>query len=306
MSTFIEQLQISDPFVLTVTDRDEPHAGPGQVRIRARVAGLNPIDWKIAGNPDVAAAFGVTAPTGFGSDVAGEVDEIGAGVSGFSVGDRVFASARGRAAAEHVVLTVDADGIWHTPDGLADEVAGALPIAGNTAAAAIATAGVASGETVLIGGAAGGVGVIAVQLAVLSGATVIATASASNHDYLRALGAIPTTYGDGLAERVRKLAPQGLDAAIDLHGTETVVAAAALGVPGTRIATIAAGSQPPHGAIATGGGAATPEEFDRVVTLLAEGTIDLPIAATFPLAQIADAVALQQTGHVRGTVLVTI
>lgn len=305
MSVFVEQTEFTDPFILRVIDREEPHAGPGQVRVRARVAGLNPVDWKVASRPETAAAFGVTLPAGFGNDVAGEIDEVGDGVEGFHVGDRVFASARGRAVAEHVILTPGADDVRHTPDGLSDEVAGALQIAARTADAALRTAGVGDGDTVLVGGAAGGVGVLVVQLAVRAGATVIATASAVNHDYLRGLGAIPTTYGDGLAERVRVLAPEGVDAAIDLHGIEAVEAAAALGVPGERIATIAA-ANPPHGARQTGGRDARPGALDEIAALLAEGSLELPIAARFPIDRIDDAVALQRTGHVRGKVIVDI
>jgi len=305
MSVFVEQTEFTDPFVFRVVDRDEPHAGPGQVRLRARVAGLNPVDWKIASRPESAAAFGVTLPAGFGNDVAGEIDEVGDGVDGFRVGDRVFASARGRAVAEHIILTVGVDDVRHTPDRLSDDVAGALQIAARTADAALRTAGVGSGDTVLVGGAAGGVGVLVVQLAVRAGASVIATASAGNHDYLRGLGAIPTEYGDGLVDRVRALAPNGLNAAIDLHGIEAVEVAAALGVPGERIATIAA-ANPPHGARPTGGREAAPGALDEIAALLAEGLIELPIAARFPIDRIDDAVALQRAGHVRGKVIVDI
>lgn len=304
MSAFVEQQEFSDPFVLSVVDRPEPHAGPGQVRIRVHAAGLNPVDWKIATNPAMAAANGLTAPSGFGNDLAGVVDEIGDGVTGFAIGDRVFGGARGRAVAEHAV--VDAAGLHHTPDGVDDTTAGALQIAGRTADAAVTTAGVSAGDTVLIGGAAGGVGVLAVQLARAAGATVIATASEDNHRMLRELGAIPITYGDELVERVRAVAPQGVDAAIDLHGTDTVDAAAALGVPGERIATIAAGPNPPHGAVATGGNAAPADALERVAQGLADGSLSLPIMATFPIDRIDEAVALLRTGHASGKIVITI
>jgi len=304
MSLFVQQQQIADPFVLEVVDRPEPHAGPGEVRVRVRAAGLNPVDWKIASNPAAAHAFGVTLPAGFGNDLAGEIDEVGDGVTGWAVGDRVYGGARGRAVAEHVVL--DPATLLRTPHGLPDEIAATLQIAGRTADAAVHAVRVGAGDTVLIGGAAGGVGVLTVQLAVAAGATVIATASPDNHDFLRSLGAVPTTYGDGLADRVRALAPDGVDAAIDLHGTDTVRTALELGVPGDRIATIAGGPNPPGGAIATGGGDATPGALDRIAAGLAAGTLQLPIAARFPIERITDAVALQRTGHVRGKVVVTI
>jgi NADPH:quinone reductase-like Zn-dependent oxidoreductase len=304
MSIFVQQQTIADPFELEVVDRPEPHAGAGEVRVRVRAAGLNPVDWKIATNPQAAAAFGVTLPAGFGNDFAGEIDEVGDGVEGVEAGDRVYGGARGRAVAEHVVVTPE--GLLRTPDGVSDEVASTLPIAGRTADAVLHVVGVAAGETVLVGGAAGGVGVLTVQLARAAGATVIGTASESNHEFLRSLGVIPVVYGDGLADRVRAVAPNGVDAAIDLQGTETVLAAEELGVPGERIATIAAGPTPPGGAIATGGTAATDGALERIAQGLAEGTLIMPIAATFPVDRVTDAVALQRSGHVRGKVVVTI
>jgi NADPH:quinone reductase-like Zn-dependent oxidoreductase len=306
MSRFVQQSEIRDPFVLEVVDREEPHAGPGQIRVRVAAAGLNPVDWKIAAYPAVAERFGVTAPTGFGNDYAGTVDEVGDGVTGFAVGDRVFGGARGRAVADHVIATVATDELVHTPDGVTDEVAAALSIAGRTAAAAVATVRVDDGDTVLIGGAAGGVGVLAVQLAVAAGATVIATASESNHDFLRQLGAIPVVYGAGLADRVRALAADGVDAAIDLQGTETALAAIELAVASERIATIAAGPNPPGGAVSTGGGAAAPDALARIATAVAEGRIVLPIQDTYPIERIEEAVAVLRAGHVRGKIVVTL
>lgn len=303
MSLFVHQTAFADPIVLDVVEREAPRPGPGEVRVRVRAAGLNPVDWKIAANPRAAAMFGVTAPAGFGNDFAGVVDEVGADVDAFAVGDRVYGGARGRAVAEHVVIA--ATELRRTPDGLDDETAGALLIAGRTADAALATAGVAAGDTVLVGGAAGGVGVLVVQLAVRAGATVIATASPENHDFLRGLGAIPTTYGEGLADRVRALAPV-VTAAIDLHGTETAEAALALGVAPDRIATIAAGPNPPGGAVPTGGGSARPGALEAIAQLLADGELTLPIAETFPITRVAEAVAAQRTGHVRGKIVVTV
>jgi len=306
MSRFVQQSEIADPFVLEVIDRPEPHAGPGQVRVRVHAAGLNPVDWKVAAYPAAAERYGVSAPTGFGHDYAGVIDEVGSAVEGYAVGDRVFGGARARAVAEHVVVTVATDALVRTPDGLADETAGALSIAARTADAAVSTVGASAGDTILIGGAAGGVGVLAVQLAVQAGATVLATASERNHDFLRELGAIPTAYGDGLADRVRALVPDGVDAAIDLQGTDTVQAALELGVSPSRIATIAAGPNPPGGAVATGGGQAAPDALERIAQALADGRLILPIEATFPIDRIADAVALQRGGHVRGKVVITV
>ena len=207
-------------------------------------AGLNPMDWGLASRPEAAAQFGITVPSGFGYDFAGVVDEAGGGVTGFAVGDRVYGGALGRAAADFVVVKMPAtaaEALFHTPDGISDEVASTLPVAGRTAAAALAAIGLRSGDTVLVGGAAGGVGVFGVQLAKLAGATVIGTASAGTFEFLRQLGAEPVAYGPGLADRVRKLAPGGVTAATDLFGTETAETALALGVPPERISTVAAG-----------------------------------------------------------------
>jgi len=306
MSRFVQQQEIADPIVLEIIDRPDPVAGAGEVRVRVHAAGLNPVDWKIATHPQAAAAFGVTAPAGFGNDFAGVVDEVGDGVTGFAVGDRVFGSARGRAVADHIVLTPDVSNLAHTPEGLDDETAATLWIATRTADAALSAVGVTAGDTVLIGGAAGGVGVITVQLAVAAGATVIATASPANHEFLKGLGAIPVAYGDGLVEAVRAVAGDGVTAAIDLHGTDTAVAAAALGVPGERIATIAGGPPPPYGAIATGGAASAPDAPARIAQLIADGAVTLPIEASFPVERIDEAIALQRGGHVRGKVVVTL
>ena len=196
------------------------------------------------------------------------------------------------------------DVVRRTPDGLADEVAGSLDIAGRTAHAVVETARVAAGDTVLVGGAAGGVGVLTVQLARAAGATVIATASPSNHDFLRELGAIPVAYGPGLADRVRALAPEGIDAALDLAGTETALAALELGVAPERIATIAAGPTPPGGVTPIMSGAVPGEALDPIAAALAAGDFVLPIAARFPLERIDEAIALQRGGHVRGKVVV--
>lgn len=306
MSRFASLSAVADPFTLEVIDREEPHAGPGQVRVRVRAAGLNPVDWKIAAYPGAAERFGVAVPGGFGNDFAGEVDEVGEGVTGFAVGDRVFGGSRGDATGEHTVLTVGAATIVPTPDGVDDITASTLVIGGRTAAATLAKTGVGAGDTVLIGGAAGGVGVFAVQLAVAAGATVIATASEENHEFLRDLGAIPTTYGDGLVARVRALAPDGVDAAIDLQGTSTAEAAIELGVAPERIATIAAGPTAPAGVVATGGTDAPEGALERIAADIAAGRLRVPIQATFPLERINDAVALLRTGHVRGKVVVTI
>ena len=256
--------------------------------------------------PELAAQFGISVPSGFGYDFAGVVDEAGGGVTGFAVGDRVYGGALGRAVADFVVVTTPAEALFHMPDGISDEVASTLPVAGSTAAAALAAIGLRSGDTILIGGAAGGVGVFAVQLATLAGATVIGSAAPGTFEFLRQLGAEPVAYGPGLADRVKALAPGAVTAAADLFGTETAEAALALGVSPERISTVAAGPNPPGGVRATGGIDAGPDALPRITGAILAGQLTVPVAATFPVGQIRDAVALQAGRHVHGKVVVTL
>lgn len=296
------------PEVLTLRETPAPQAGAGHIRVRVRAAGLNPMDWFIISDADIAARFGLSLPCGFGTDYAGVVDQVGDGVTGFAVGDRVFGGALSRAVADYVVIdvagTVATGGAaHHTPDGVDDRTAATLAIAGSTAAAALAVVDAGPGDTLLVGGAGGGVGVFVVQLARNAGARVIGTGSVSSADALRALGAEPVAYGDGLAERVRALIPAGLTAAIDLYGTETVQAARELGVPDERITTIAAqvdGITPANGANAA------PGAVEEIARLVASGRIRVPIAASFPMERIRAAVELQAGRHVHGKVVIDI
>ena len=293
------------PEVLDVREVPAPQAGPGQVRVRVTAAGLNPMDWIMTADADAAARFGLSLPAGFGTDYAGVVDQVGAGVTGFAPGDRVFGSALSRAVADFVVVdaagAIAANEAHHIPDGVDDRTAATLAIAGRTASAALAVVTPGPADTVLIGGAGGGVGVFAVQLARIAGARVIGTASAGSADFLRDLGAEPVAYGDGLADRVRALAPGGVTAAIDLHGTETVHTARELGVPDGRICTIAAQVD---GVSAANGANAAPGALEEIARLVAAGRLRVPVAASFPVDEIRSAVELQAGRHVRGKVVV--
>lgn len=285
----------------------EPHAHAGQIRVHVAAAGLNPMDWIMTANDTVGARFGLSLPTGFGSDYAGTVDEIGTGVTGFAIGDRVFGSAISRSVADYVVINLEGsslslgDGVHHTPDGLDDITASTLSIAAMTASAALAVLKLERGNTILIGGAAGGVGVFAIQLARLTGVNVIGTGSASSFDYLRSLGAEPVTYGSGLVERVQALAPDGITAATDLYGSETVEAARKLGVSDTRISVIAA--QIP-GVRGVSGINAAPGTLEYIAELVATGNLQVPIAATYPIEQIRTAAEFQSSRHAHGKVVV--
>ncbi|MEW2508346.1 MULTISPECIES: NADP-dependent oxidoreductase [unclassified Amycolatopsis] len=292
------------PEVLGVREIPAPQAGPGQVRVRVTAAGLNPMDWIMTADADTAARFGLSLPAGFGTDYAGVVDQVGAEVTGFAPGDRVFGGALSRAVADFVVIDpagAAANEAHHTPEGVDDRTAATFTIAGRTASAALAAVSPGPGDTVLIGGAGGGVGVFAVQLARMAGARVIGTGSAASSEFLRELGAEPVTYGDGLADRVRALAPGGVTAAIDLYGTETLHAARELGVPDSRICTIATKVD---GVPAANGANAAPGALEEIARLVAAGRLRVPIAASFPVEQIHRATELQAGRHVRGKIVI--
>ena len=299
------------PEVLEVRDIAEPHARAGQLRVRVSAAGLNPMDWMFIADDDLGRrlrdaraaqpGLALTLPAVFGHDFAGVVDEIGDGVAGFSVGDRVFGGALSRAVADHAVVVPDE--VHHTPNGVDDVTAAALDVAARTAAAALAVIKPGIGDTLLVGGAAGGVGTFAVQLARIAGARVIGTASEKSFEYLRGLGAEPVKYGDGLGERVRQLASNGVTAAVDLFGTEAAELALELGVPASRISMIA-GQLP--GVTTVAGFQAAAGTLEHVAALIAEGKLKVPIAATYPIENIREAVARQASRHVQGKIVVTL
>lgn len=296
--------------VLRVVNDDPPHAGAGEVRVRVRANGLNPVDYKIVSSAEHAANYGLTEPhgTGVGFDFAGDIDEVGDGVTRFALGDAVLGGRRHFAIGDFVVVRVEGadagrDGVLIAkPDALDYETAGGLAVAGRTAIAAADHVGVGPGDTVLVSAAAGGVGVIASQLAIARGATVVGTASEANHEFLRGLGVIPVAYGDGLVERLADAAPHGFTAALECHGPESVDAALELGVPLERLNTIAARGH--RGAQGVGNPQATMEQFAQIVDLVAEGRIVMPIEAVYPLERVVEAYERLQAGHVRGKLIV--
>ncbi len=296
---------LGGPEVLKVREVAEPHAGPGQLRVRVSAAGLNPMDWAIIADEEMASGFGVRPPTGFGYDFTGVVDQVGKGVTGFAAGDRVFGGAMSRAVADYALVDPAQDEVLRVPDGVDDVTAATLDVAGRTASAALSAIGLRDGDTVLIGGAAGGVGVFAVQLARLAGARVLGTASEGSFDFVRSLGAEPIQYGNGLAERVRAVAPDGITAAADLFSTETAYVALELGVPAERVSTIAS-RDPDLTAKATGGTDAEPGSVEHIAALIAEGRLTVPIAARYPIEQIRDAVTFQAARHARGKVVIAL
>ena len=200
------------PEALEVAEVEEPHAGPGQVRIAVRAASVNPIDWKILSGA-LAGGKPLEDPRGLGFDAAGVVDEVGEGVTDVSVGDDVLG--RGQdTQSEYAVLDA-----WAPKPASVDwAVAAAAGVAGETAERGLRLLGVESGHTLFIDGGAGGVGAVTVQVAVARGARVIASAGEDNHDYLREIGAVPVLYGEGVVDRVTEAAGGQVDAVFDVAG----------------------------------------------------------------------------------------
>lgn len=293
--------EFGGPEVLRLVRTDDVHAGPGQIRVAVRAAGVNPVDYKIR-NGWMEAAFPTPLPATPGSEFAGVVDETGEGVTGFSVGDEVLGRSATGAYAAHALA--DAGAVALKPEGLGWEEAAALPVATATAARVLDELAVTEGDTLLVHGAAGAVGSAGVQLAASRGATVIGTASPANHDYLRVLGAIPVEYGDGLVERVRAVAPQGVDAVFDAAGKGALADSVELrGGTAERIVTIADADAAKYGVAFSAGGGQHPDEAERLAeyaALAAVGELRIPVAQTFALRDAARAHELSEAGHVRG------
>ena len=300
MARYVRIEEFGGPEVLSIVHEEQPQAGRGEVRVRVHTAGLNPVDYKIFHGGPTAVRYEAVPPCGNGNDFAGVIDELGDGVTGFQVGDAVFGGKRMHAQADFVV--VDATRILKKPATLTFEQAGSLDIAGRAAWASVATLGLTAEDTVLIGAAAGGVGTLACQLALRTGATVLGTASPVNHDFLRDLGVVPVAYGDGLVARVRAITPS-VTAALDYNGAATIDAALELGVPGGRINTIAArGHRSGTGISEVGGQAADIDDLRALATRIANGEIVLPIDRVVPLEEVQQAYRYLMAGHLRGKV----
>ncbi len=288
--------------VLKVVDVPRPVPGPGQVLVQVKAAGINPGETKIREGL-LHARFPATFPSGQGSDLAGIVAETGPGVTSFSAGDEVIGFTNDRASqAEYVI--VEAENLTAKPAGVPWEVAGALFVAGVTAYAAVRAVDLTQGDTVVVSGAAGGVGSVAVQLAKRAGATVIGLASPANHDWLTAHGVIPVAYGDGVAGRIRQAAGK-VDAFVDTFGADYVQLALDLGVEPSRIDTIvrfdAVGR---YGVKAEGSAAgASASVLAELAGLVAAGQLEIPVTATFPLTQVQDAYRRLAQGHLLGKIV---
>ncbi|MEN0083769.1 MAG: NADP-dependent oxidoreductase [Leifsonia sp.] len=304
MPRFVQFEEFGSRDYLQVVERDRPWAGPGQLLVRVMAAGLNPMDYKAYRSEQAAAHMGVTLPSGIGQDFAGFVEELGEGVTRFELGQAVFGTAPFASIADFVVVPEDG-AVVAKPDPLTFEVAGSLGVVGRTAMATVRSIDLHERDTVLVSAAAGGVGVLAAQLAVRAGATVIGTASEENHEFLESLGVIPVAYGDGLADRVRDvLDDDRVTAVLDNHGPDTIQAALELGVPIERVNTIAAFGPDAHGARTVGGRAAGNDELAELAALLAENELVLPIDSIYPIERTVEAFGRLEGGHVRGKIVV--
>jgi NADPH:quinone reductase-like Zn-dependent oxidoreductase len=305
MTRIVAPADFGGPEQLVVTEVPTPEPGPGEVRVAVRAIGVNPIDWKIYSGR---MGRDRNALGAIGFELAGVVDAVGQGVDGWSVGDEVIAAqVPGNGYTDAAV--VPAVGLIAKPESLSWELAASVPVVGATAAHAVEAAGVGDGDTLLVHGAAGGVGGLVVQMARRRGVRVIATASERNHEYLRSLGAEPVAYGEGLLDRVRAVAPDGVDAAVDAVGTDEAIDVSLELVPARRVVSTAAFQRRDDGIVLIGGGgdpgteirdAARPE----VARLLASGELTLPIQSTYPLEDTAEAHGAGLSGHTRGKLVI--
>lgn len=288
------------PEMLEIMELETPQAGAGEVRIRVKAAGVQPVDCAVRSGfspPGVT----ITFPHVTGGEFSGIIDQIGEGVTSFAVGAEVLGFRLQFTYAEYVV--VPANQIVAKPDSMPWEVAGGLSGAGQTAHTAMEELRVGKGDTVLINGAAGGVGTVAVQVARARGAAVIGTASEANQDYLRSLGAIPVIYGAGLIDRVRALAPNGVDAALDAAGEDGLRVAAELVKDKERVVTIVAFQLIDELGVRWIRSNRSASRLAELVQLYSEGKLRIHIRNTYPLSQAAAAHREVETGHGRGKVV---
>ncbi|WP_328753287.1 NADP-dependent oxidoreductase [Streptomyces sp. NBC_00285] len=289
--------------VLRVEESARPSPGPGQVLVEVRAAGIQPGEVMIreGARHD---RWPATFPSGQGSDLAGVVVETGPQVRGFAVGDEVLGYTHTRASHAEFVAVDDVN-VVHRPDGLSWEAAGSLYVAGTTAYATVFAVDPVPGDTVVVSGAAGGVGSLAVQLARRRGATVIGLAGERNHTWLKEHGVVPVAYGEGVAERIREAAGGGVDAFIDTFGDGYVELAVELGVRPGRINTIRDWRTAARvGARTYGeGSAACAVVLGELARLAARGDLTVPIARVYPLEQVQDAFRDLERGHTHGKIV---
>jgi NADPH:quinone reductase-like Zn-dependent oxidoreductase len=292
--------------VLQVREVPVPEPGPGQVLIRVKAAGINPGETRIRIG-SLHDRWPATFPSGQGSDFAGVVDKLGPGVTTVAPTDEVVGWVDTRSSqAEYTVA--EAANLAAKPAGLPWEVAGAIPVAGFTAWAMVRAVDVKPGDTVVVSGAAGGVGSIAVQFAKRKGATVIGLAGPSNHDWLTRHGVIPVAYGDGVAERIRAAVPagKGIDAFLDTYGGDYVeLALGDLKVSPERVNTVVRFDAAEKYGVKIDGNAAgaSATTLEELAGLIAAGELEVPLDQTFPLSDVRAAYATLAKGHLRGKIV---
>ncbi len=273
--------------------------GDGEVRVRMMSGGLNPVDAKIRSGRS---RMQLPLPVAVGREFSGVIETVGAGVDDLRPGDAVFGSIPQGAFADWVLAPAAV--IARMPEGVSFEVAAGIALAGQTAWDALESQHLNEGDVIVVSAAAGGVGGILGQLAVARGIRVIGTASENNHEWLRSRGIEPVLYGDGLRERLAAAVPDGITAVFDQFGPETIEATLALGVPADRINTIATDASV-YGVRNVGRGAVHRPTLDALAALVADGTLEVPIAATYPLSEVRAAFEFLEEGHLRGKVVVT-
>jgi NADPH:quinone reductase-like Zn-dependent oxidoreductase len=289
--------------VLQVVEVDRPIPGPGKVLVRVKAAGINPGEASIRRGL-FAQRWPSTFPSGQGSDLAGVVEEVGPGVTNVAVGDEVIGFTNDRSSQAELVL-VDSGNLVPRPPNVSWEQAGALFVAGTTAYAAVRSVALTAGDTVVISGAAGGVGSLAVQLARNAGAKVIGLAGDANQKWLTDHGVIPVTYGDGVEDRIRAASGGKVDAFVDTFGGGYVELALKLGVALNRIDTIIDFAAAAKYGVKTEGNheGATAQVLAQLAALLAAGRLEIPIAKVYPLADVRDAYRDLEQRHTRGKIV---
>ncbi|OZM73296.1 NADPH:quinone reductase [Amycolatopsis antarctica] len=308
MTKAVRYARHGGPEVLELVEVRTPEPGNGQVRVAVHASGVNAIDWKIRSGAfaeEALAEEALAEPAGTGSEFAGVVDAVGPDAGDWAVGQAVFGLAPGSAATH--VLAGSAD-LVAKPDWLSFIDAAALPMAAETAYRTLRLLGVRAGQTLLIHAVAGGVGLIAAQLARAWGANVVGTAGEGHHDFLRELGVVPVTYEPGIEARVRAVAPDGVDAVLDGSGRGVLGLSVALTGSPEKVITIADGDAAAHGVHFSSWGEveALSTVFGEVLPRMERGELRLPIDRTFPLERVADAQRASEEGHLRGKLVVTV
>ncbi|MEK2489827.1 NADP-dependent oxidoreductase [Kitasatospora purpeofusca] len=282
-------------------DRPVLEPGPGQLAVAVRAAGVNPVDWKVRRG-----LLGRERPLPFvmGSEASGVVERIGPGVTGFTPGDEVFGLVAAGAFAEQTLLPAGSSAL--KPAKVGFDLAATLPVAAATADDAVRDIGVGAGQTLLVLGVSGGVGSAAAQIARSRGIRVVGTAGDSNRGYVESLGAVPVRYGEGVAERIRAAAPDGVDGILDLIGGDDLRAAAVTLADRSRLVS----TSDPVTAKELGGRyitrSTTPATLAALAGLVAAGELDPNVSARYPLDRAAEALALVESGHARGKLVLEV